>query len=391
MDISPALTVLFALPIAIYFLTSVVFRLGLSRRKEGTNTDRHFISVVIAARNEEHNLPDLLESLMLQDYPEDTYEIIVVDDQSDDGTARILENYAERCELISALRITQTPEEYSPKKYALSQGIQQARGEIILTVDADCIVKPTWIRTMNSFFGENVGMVVGFSGIQPGENSPFLQRWQSLDFLALMAANEAAMNLGIPLSASGQNLGFRREAFDRVGGYKPISDRATGDDVLLLQLIRNRTDFSIVFAGDSKAYNTTKPLTTLRGLLQQRVRWASDAPIQFTMSPVFFIYLLIVCVMYLAVGGGVVLTLFRPAFAAWLLPGILLKLAGEFVLLRYATRLYNCPGLLSILPWWSLLQIPYIIFTAIGGIFFDYKWKGRSRSEAEPFRKRLKR
>lgn len=391
MNISPVLAIAFSLPLLIYFITSVIFRFGLRRRRKGGNSTQHFISVVIAARNEEDTLPDLLESLLRQDYPADKYEILVVNDQSDDNTARILSNYSKRCDQISSVHITATPDEYSPKKYALSRGIEEASGDIILTVDADCTVKPTWISTMNSYFEENVGMVVGLSAIRPEDETSLLQRWQSLDFIALMAANEAAMNLGIPLSASGQNLGFTREAFEQVGGYRPISDRATGDDVLLLQLIRNRTDFAIVFAGNPRAHNSTRPETTLNDLLQQRIRWASDAPIQFTMSPLFFVYLLIVFFMYLAVAGGVVLAVVKPAFLIYLIPGILLKMSGEYLLLRYATRLYEYPGLITVLPIWSLLQIPYVIVTALGGIFYDYNWKGRSRSEAEPFRKRLKR
>jgi len=381
---------LFWIPIGIYFLTSFFSFLGLRRRRHGRNTELHTTTVVVAARNEEEDLPDLLESLLFQDYPDEKYEIIVVDDQSEDATPAVIEDYARRSPQIHSIRITETPEEYSPKKYALSRGVREADGDIILTVDADCVVKPTWIRTMNSYFEENVGMVVGYSGVAVSDESTFLERWQSLDFLTLMAANEAAMNWGLPLSASGQNLGFSKQAFEEVGGYRPISDRATGDDVLLLQLIRNRTDFDILFAGNSKAYNSTKPESTIQSLFQQRVRWASDAPIQLTMAPLFFIYLLIVFIMYLAVLGGLVLTIFTPLFLFHLIPGILVKLLGEFVLLRYATRLYERPGLSPLIPAWSLLQIPYVIITGLGGIFFDYTWKGRSRSEAEPFRKRLR-
>lgn len=367
----------------LYTVSSLFFYVGLHRRRKGENEQQHFVSVVIAARNEEEQIPELLDNLKVQDYPEDRFEVIVVDDKSTDRTAEIIREYSQRWPPLQLLRITETPANYSPKKYALTRGIKNAQGEVILSVDADCRVLPTWISAMNSYFAENVGMVVGFSSVTVEDESSWIQRWQAFDFLALLAANEGALNNGVPLAASGQNMGFRKAAFKAVGGYKSIAGRATGDDVLLLQLIRRHTDYEIMFAGTSDAYNSTTPERTFTSLLHQRIRWASDAPIQLAMDPGFFTYLFSVFAMYLVVVGGIVYSFFNPGFLLVLAAGYLIKAAGEFVLLQYATRLYERRELLREFPLWTLLQIPYIIVAGLGGSFFNYSWKGRTRKEAK--------
>lgn len=382
MTFSTIILIIFWIPILLYTASSLFFYVGLHRRTGGKNTRKHFVSVIIAARNEEKQIPELLDSLKTQDYPQDRFEVIVIDDKSTDHTADIIRDFSREWEQLRLLQVSETPGNYSPKKYALTRGINAAKGEIILGVDADCTVQPTWISTMNSYFAEEVGMVVGFSSVTVEDPSSWIQRWQAFDFLALMAANEGALNRGVPLAASGQNMGFRKEAFEMVGGYDSIADRATGDDVLLLQLIRRQTDFSIVFAGSPKAYNTTVPERTLKSLLHQRIRWASDAPVQLAMDPGFFAYLFSVFTMYLVVLGGIVFSFFYPSFLPVLVAGYLVKAGGEFVLLRYAVTLYDRRELLREFPWWTLLQIPYIIVAGVGGAFFNYSWKGRTRKEA---------
>lgn len=378
-SIPTTLFLLFSLPVLAYFFSTLFFAWGLYRRKPGGNSKNKPISVIIAARDEEANLPTLLEALARQTYPEALYDVIVVDDQSTDDTPEIGKQYASNHSNISYIRIDETPKNYGPKKWALNQGIKASSGEIILCIDADCIPEPTWIEVMNSYFSQNVGMVVGYAEVMVENEQSLLQRWQAFDFLAMMAAGEGALNWGISLAATGQNLGFTREAFDAVGGYSQISRGMTGDDVLLLQLIRNKTNYDIVFAGDPGAYNRTYPHHTLRGLLRQRTRWAADAPTQIRADFKFFLYLLMVFLMYTVILGGLIYALIQPKFWALFLPGLGVKWIGEFILLRYAVKVYRREKLFPIFPIWTLLQIPYIIIVGVAGLFVDYSWKGRKR------------
>jgi len=371
--------VLFSIPVLGYFFSTIFFVWGLRLRKPGRNTINKSVSVIIAARDEETVLTPLLDGLVNQTYPENQYEVVIVDDQSTDNTAEIGKIFASNYSNISYLRIDETPKNYGPKKWALNQGIKASSGEIILCIDADCIPKPTWIEVMVSYFTQNVGMVVGYAEVVVENQKSLLQRWQAFDFLGMMAAGEGALNWGIPLAATGQNLGFTREAFDAVGGYSQIARGMTGDDVLLLQLIRNKTDYDIDFAGNPGAYNRTYPHHTIMGLLRQRTRWAADAPTQIRTDFLFFLYLLVVFLMYSVILGGFIYAFIQPDFWSIFVSGLGLKLLGEIILLRYAVTIYQREELFSVFPLWTLLQIPYIIIVGVAGLFVDYSWKGRRR------------
>ncbi|MEX2088933.1 MAG: glycosyltransferase, partial [Bacteroidota bacterium] len=96
------------------------------------------VSLVVAARNEAHNLPRLLHCLFAQEYPAGKLEIIVVDDRSEDGSWTILQKAAEEHPRFRALRVTDLLPDFAPKKRALDLGIRSASGDIILLTDADC-------------------------------------------------------------------------------------------------------------------------------------------------------------------------------------------------------------------------------------------------------------
>jgi len=163
-----------------------------------------FISVVIAARNEEKNIGNILNHLINQTYPRELYEIIIVNDGSEDRTGEIINKFARKHSNIRHIRAkVDKTIGLTAKKNALNQGIQQSKGELILSTDADCHVKPSWIETMVSYFTDDVGMVVGFSqfGHPKGKYSVF-EQLQAIDFLSLMGAAQGSINLGCPLSAS---------------------------------------------------------------------------------------------------------------------------------------------------------------------------------------------
>ena len=197
----------------IYILTVFVFFIGLLRPKRGTNKKQYSVSVVVAARNEEKNISNLLFDLTHQTWPKDSYEIIIANDGSSDKTAEIVQRYAKEFAHVKLVCIDKCPPGISPKKYALGKAVRQSSGEIILTTDADCRVGSRWIETMMSYFSDDVGFVVGFSQFgKKGQSMNTLEKFQALDFLQLMGAAAGTCNLGYPLAASGQNLAYRRKS-----------------------------------------------------------------------------------------------------------------------------------------------------------------------------------
>jgi cellulose synthase/poly-beta-1,6-N-acetylglucosamine synthase-like glycosyltransferase len=143
---------------------------------------------------------------------------------------------------------------------------------------------------MVSYFTDDVGMVVGFSqmGLKREKRSVF-EQLQAIDFLALLSAAQGSLNFNYPLAATGQNLAYRKVAFQQVGGFDEIGHRLSGDDVLLLQLIFRKTNWKICFAPDKRAFNSTLPEKTFTGFINQRKRWASNGSYQFKLNKGFLL------------------------------------------------------------------------------------------------------
>ena len=142
---------------------TATFALGLLRRTGASNKSQPFVSIVVAARNEEDFIANCLKSLSNQTYPIDSYEIIVVDDESTDRTREIVETFKRvRC-LAPSVEFAA----FAAKKRPMATGIAKARGELILTTDADCTVPETWIETMVAHFESDVSVVAGYSQMAP--------------------------------------------------------------------------------------------------------------------------------------------------------------------------------------------------------------------------------
>ena len=123
-----------------------------------------FVSIIIAARNEELNIAEILDCLKVQNYPQNKYEVIICNDRSIDNTSKIIDYFKNDFPNLFSINIKVLPNEWAGKKWALYNGIKKARGEIILQTDADCIVNKNWIKAIVSQFeDETVGFVCGLS------------------------------------------------------------------------------------------------------------------------------------------------------------------------------------------------------------------------------------
>jgi len=368
---------------ALYLVTITLFLIGLRRPASPGFTGLPAITVVVAARNEEKHIGALLDDLSRQDYPGHLYEIIIADDGSTDRTAAIVHERMAGSASIRLLSISQCPAGFSPKKYALQQAVSQARGEIILATDADCRLGPEWARSMVRYFLPEVGFVIGFSQYgRRGEKQNLIERLQAMDFIPLMGVAEGSCNLGLPFSASGQNLAYRRAAFLAVGGYSRVAHRVSGDDVLLLQLIRSHTSCRVVFASHPGAFASSAPQPTLSELVNQRKRWASNGSFQLFLNLPFFAYLVMVYLYTAALFIGVPLSLLLHSHAGLFALALASKLAGEWTISWLSARRYGRTDLLPWFPLWFIAQIPYIVWVGMLGTFGNFRWKDRKHGAA---------
>ena len=366
---------------AVYVLAIILFTLGLFFPKKGVNKRTYSVSVVIAARNEEKNIERILRDLIHQTYPKDKYEVIVVDDCSSDNTCDVVQKMSRDFHQIKLVQVRATAAKISPKKYALSLGIKKSAGEIIITTDADCRVRSTWIETMVSCFSPRVGMVIGFSqlGRQYEEHSPF-EQIQALDFLALMTCAAGSSNLGHALAASGQNIAYRRCVFEQVGGFSKIGHRISGDDVLLLQLVRRHTRWRIRFAQSPRAFNASQPEKTLKDFIHQRTRWASNGAYQLEQNILFFTYVLSVFLFNVSLVSGVLLSIFIKSALVPTLIAFGAKTFFELLLLLRGAKIFGRFDLLRYFLLWTILEIPYVVVVGFIGTFGNFTWKGRTNS-----------
>ena len=244
-------------------------------KHEQKNLGAPDVSVLMAVRNEEKNLGELLDQLKHQDYPEDKYEIIVVNDRSTDSTGAIISEQCGRDKRINCITIDRVPTGWAPKKWALNSAVEASNGEILLFTDGDCSVEKSWITTMiSSFYDKKVGMVAGPSPLE-STSSGILGDMLLLDSMAQDALAAGAISRGIPLSCSGRNLAIRRKAFEAVGGYNDTKDILSGDDDLFIAEASTKTNTAISL--NKASFTTSLPKTSLKAWFHQKRRHITTA------------------------------------------------------------------------------------------------------------------
>ena len=378
---SLAVTVLLAVGSLSYATLIIWYARGLQSAKR-TVEAAPTVTIVVAARDEEEAIAACLDDVLAQDYPQDLLEIIIVDDGSVDATAEFVSDRASldrRLTLMTVDRDEPTAAvgrgpQLVAKKRALTLGIEAASGEIILTTDADCRVPATWVTGMVAYFEADVGLVAGFSAIAGSHQ--LRHGLEGLDFLMLMGCAAGAMGNGRPMGASSQNLGYRKAAFDEVGGYDKVADRVSGDDVLLVQLIRRLTSWRMVFASDPETFVSHPATRSWKQLLKQRQRWASNAPYQRRMDPIFFGYLTATLLLNSLLVAAPFLLWFEVVAPTVVFAGVLIKVSAELLLSVRAMRRFGRWHLLWYYPLWTVLQPGYTLLIGIMGLYGTVSWKG---------------
>lgn len=204
---------------------------GLKTPLLPTHTITEPISVLIAARNEAHQIEKCLLSILANEYS-DEWEVLVINDRSTDRTEEILVALEKEYPRLRHITISERPEDFPPKKYALTQGIHAAQFEVLLFTDADCVVPSNWIKEMAQTFSEKTEVVIGSGPYAriPGLLNALVQ-FETLQtgFLYLgMAGNQN------PYMSVGRNLAYRKSFFQNVGGFDSGKQSLSGDDDLLI-------------------------------------------------------------------------------------------------------------------------------------------------------------
>lgn len=358
---------------AIYVLRVVQFYRGLFRLERGKNDALYSVSIIIPARNEAENIESCLKALLTQSYPRDKIEIIVVNDHSTDETAAIIDSYQTRYDNFKALHLTEEVANISPKKYAITRGIEQSSNQLIFTTDADCIVPNNWIESMVRYFEVNVGVVCGFVVFNPTKETILFHKVQSLEFLSLVFAGAGSIGLNVPLIGNGANLAYTRRVFDEVNGFADNETLISGDDDLFIQKVAHTTDWKIRFTAETTAAVSATPVHSLKEFLNQRSRWASKG-IHYH-NPFFVAYLISVYLFYALLFLSIPISLYNYKLLPFFIIAFLFKMIADFILLYKGTSMIQRRDLLKYIPLAEIFQIPYILYVGIAGLFGKFTWK----------------
>lgn len=255
MDIATIVVV--SLLLIIYAITISAFNKGLKRAfipssSEAINLK---VSVVIAAKNEERNVENLIRALDKLEYPRDQYEVIIVDDNSRDSTAARIKTLISDKSNIKLISNTDT--ELPPKKGALALGIEQTQNDFIMITDADCTPLPGWIKSFVNKFRDGHDFLIGLAPFHQQKNSD-LNSFVCFENLRTSLLTMSAAGLGIPFSGTSRSFGFKKEAFNKLEGYKNTLQTLGGDDDLLLQeAVKNKMSVGTVTDLKGLVYSNT--------------------------------------------------------------------------------------------------------------------------------------
>jgi cellulose synthase/poly-beta-1,6-N-acetylglucosamine synthase-like glycosyltransferase len=341
-----------------------------------------FISIIIAARNEEKNIGACIQSILNQTYSQHKFEIIVTDDHSTDNTVSIIHSFGN--ENITVLHLSDFIENEqinSYKKKSIDTALQFATGELIVTTDADCTAPEKWLETLAAFYKEKspvfVALPVKFS--DPLATDSFLKKlfniFQSLDFMSLQGITGASVSKKIHAMCNGANLAYEKDVFFEVGGFEGIDELASGDDMLLMHKIQKKYPHEIMFLKSKDVIVSTQPAETLREFINQRIRWASKAD-RYTDRKITAVLLLVYLLNAWLLILGLSSFFYVKAFYIFL-AAVIIKTLVELLFLYPVACFFKKQKQL----WWFLPAQPFhILYTVIAGWlgkFGSYQWKGR--------------
>jgi cellulose synthase/poly-beta-1,6-N-acetylglucosamine synthase-like glycosyltransferase len=330
-------------------------------------TPKTKISIIIPARNEEENIGKCLDAILQQDYPKDLFEVIVVDDHSTDNTVDTIAGYAN----VKCIKLGDYPTDkiIAYKKKALSIGISNSEGELIVTTDADCYMGRFWLKHIAAQYEQdNPVMIV--APVDFTNNNDLVQIFQSLDFMSMQGITVASHKLGLGNMSNGANLVFTRKAYEAVDGYAGIDHLASGDDYLLMMKLKKSYPSQISYLKTKEAIVKTLPQPTWGSFLQQRIRWASKSgkynDLKLTLI-LMLVYLVNLSLFLLAITGSI--TIVSQLLIA--------KAVVELYYLYPAAGFFNKRKQLMVFPFLQPLHILYIVLAGFLGFVGVYKWKGR--------------
>ncbi len=362
----------------IYFVLIGIFIIGFDKVEEFDKLnlrEETKFSIVIPFRNEAENLSDLLQSLSNLEYPKHFFEILLVDDASEDNSVEIINNFKIQNHTLNIEIITNKRVSNSPKKDAITTAINIAKHQWIITTDADCIVSKLWLKTIDAFIQiKKPEMIV--APVTYSVSDTFFEYFQLFDFLSLQSATIAGFGINKPFLCNGANLTYKKDLFKKLNGFNGNTKIASGDDIFLMEKALQNYPKKAMYLKTQDVLVFTKPQPALNDLIQQRLRWAAKTTsYSNTFGKVVGLIVLLMNALIISVSLLVIASILRFELLILIFA---LKFSFDLLLIHKSIRFFNQRFLFKFYTLSSFIYPVFSVYIAVNSVFFGFKWKGRS-------------
>ncbi|WP_067147101.1 glycosyltransferase family 2 protein [Pseudotamlana agarivorans] len=368
---------LFTSMIIAYGILIGSFGYGFSRVKSfkvATKKAKTKFTIVIPFRNEAKNLSQLLASIYSLNYPKTLFEVILVNDDSEDDSVKLIQHLTKN-QNVDLKVIPNERHSNSPKKDAITSCIRQSKYEWIITTDADCVLPEFWLDSYDAFIQKTDSYCIA-GPVTYHEKESFLNRFQCLDVLSLQGATIGGFGLNTPFMCNGANFAYKKSLFAEVSGFEGNSNIASGDDLFLLEKALNKQANRVNYLKCDAAIVKTNAQENWKQLISQRVRWAAKTTAykngfgKITGVLVFATNLLLVI--------GLILSLFDLFSFKNLGITFILKCGIDFYLLYKTAHFFKQTSILKNFIISAFLYPFFSVYVAFMALFSNYSWKGRT-------------
>lgn len=360
---------------ALYLICIGAFTYGLTILSRNYNRDAILrqakkVSVLIAARNEGKNIEKLLQSLYNQTFDKENFEVIIVDDHSDDDTFGISESFKVSHPEMSLKLLKATG---SGKKQAISQALHAADNEVVIVTDADCELPAKWIEKMLAFYiAKDLKMLLGPVLLSPADT--LFEKLQVLEHMSLIASTAGSAAIGMPVMCNGANMMYDRKSALNVEKDRTDMKLASGDDMFLMeQFIARYGSKAIGFFLNREVIVKTATMPNLKAFFRQRTRWTSKTKAYTNwkiIATALTVFLFNLSIVFFFVAG-----FFMPVFWAFYVLYVIMKTLIDYPIIRRISAFMKQKKL----KFWTLplefIYPFYVVFTAIAGMFTKVRWK----------------
>lgn len=359
-----------------YLVLIIGLAIGFNKVKEFTYTcteKNTRFSVIVPFRNEAKNLPVLLQSITTLNYPRELFEVIFVNDFSEDNSVEIIEKFL-ACQthlpFVNYCILKNNRTSKSPKKDAITTAITQSKYNWIVTTDADCKLPKKWLTTLDNFI-QNKKPTMVISAVNYKVNNSFLERFQLLDFLSLQGTTIGGFGLQNPFLCNGANLAYKKDIFLTLNGFKENNHIASGDDVFIFEKFLQHHKKSVHFLKSTQTIVTTFPVKNWVNLFHQRVRWASKT------SQISSLFVKLIGLIVFSVNLSLVLGLFVLSKQLVLSLFFIKFFTDLFLFLPTVTFFKQQNSFLKSYIFCSVLYPFFSVLVVLYSLFFKFEWKGR--------------